>query len=248
MPVPPITLVAFDLDDTLYPEREFVRSGFRVVSDYLVRRGIVDRPLFGALEAAFDAGVRGDTFNRVLEAAGVRPDPDLIGTLVDVYRSHRSEFGVVRPAIQLAVDARCALGDLRRRDLRLGLVSDGPLAAQEAKVEVLDLGRRFDAVVLTDTWGPAFWKPHPRGFRELAERLGVPPAGCVYVADNPAKDFAGPAAAGWRPSVRVRRPGGPHADAPNPADGSVAATIPDLGALAGLLDGLPRPRGRPGHA
>ena len=64
--MPPISLVAFDLDDTLYPERAFVRSGFRVVSDYLLRSGIVNRRLFSDLEAAFESGIRGRTFNHVL--------------------------------------------------------------------------------------------------------------------------------------------------------------------------------------
>ena len=35
-------------------------------------------------------------------------------------------------------------------------------------------------------------------------------AECVYVADNPTKDFAAPRALGWH-TVRIRRPGGLHA-------------------------------------
>jgi putative hydrolase of the HAD superfamily len=236
--VPAIALVAFDLDDTLYPERAFVRSGFRVVSDYLQHEGVVDRPLLADFEAAFDAGVRGNVFDRVLRAAGIEPDAALVRSLVEAYRSHRSRHGFVRPGIRLFDDADRALGRLAGQGIRLGLVSDGPLAAQAVKVETLGLAARMDAVILTDTWGPAFWKPHPRAFVEVARRLAIEPRACLYVADNPEKDFDGPAAAGWRPSVWVRRGEGVCRDAKPPEQRLLSATVASLDDLDGVLKGM----------
>jgi len=237
-----IALVAFDLDDTLYPESDFVRSGFRVVSDYLERRGIVRRPLWSDFQAAFEAGVRGNVFDRVLEAAGVPPTPALIQILVDIYRSHRLPDGPVPPSIRLFDDADRVLASLRRQGLRLGLISDGPLEAQRLKVETLGLQDRLDAILLTDEWGKDWWKPHPRAFQELAQRLAVDPASCIYVADNPQKDFDGPAAAGWSPSVWIRRPDGLYRDAPLADARLVAATISSLDDLGEAIAGLSRGR------
>lgn len=237
--MPAIALVAFDLDDTLYPERAFVRSGFHVVSDWLQEEGVVDRPLLADFEAAFDAGVRGDVFDRVLRAAGVEPDAALVRSLVEAYRSHRSRRGFVRPDIRLFDDADRALGRLAGQGVRMGLVSDGPLAAQAVKIEALGLAARMDAVTLTDAWGPAFWKPHPRAFVEMAGRLGVEPRACLYVADNPEKDFDGPAAAGWRPSVWVRRDEGIYCDAAPPQGRLLAATVASLDDLDGVLKEMP---------
>jgi putative hydrolase of the HAD superfamily len=263
----PIALVAFDLDDTLYPERAFIRSGFRAVSDYLQRERLVRRPLWPDLEAGFEAGVRDHAFDRALAAAGVTPTPPLIQTLVEIYRTRRLPDGPAPLDIRLYEDADRALTDLRRAGLRLGLVSDGPLAAQEAKVRALDLESRLDALLLTDAWGADFWKPSPRAFAEMARRLAVEPRACLYVADNPEKDFDGPAAAGWAPSVRVRRPDGLYRDAPfggaaggrsgrgqspSAVRGTVpfsdaplvlAATIADLGGLAAVLDRLRTEKG-----
>lgn len=236
--MPAIALVAFDLDDTLYPERAFVRSGFRVVSDYLQQEGVVDRPLLADFEAAFDAGERRNVFDRVLRAAGIEPDAALVRSLVEAYRSHRSRHGFVRPGIRLFDDADRALGRLAGQGIRLGLVSDGPLAAQEVKVEALGLAARMDAVILTDTWGPAFWKPHPRAFVEVARRLAVEPRACFYVADNPEKDFDGPAAAGWRPSVWVRRGESTYRDAAPPEKRLLSATVASLDDLDGVLKGM----------
>ena len=234
----PIALVAFDLDDTLYPERAFIRSGFRAVSDYLQRERLVRRPLWPDLDAGFEAGVRDHAFDRALAAAGVTPTPPLIQTLVEIYRTHRLPGGGATPLdIRLYEDADRALADLRRAGLRLGLVSDGPLAAQQAKVRALGVETRLDDIVLTDALGPEFWKPSPRAFAEMARRLAVEPHACLYVADNPQKDFDGPAAAGWAPSVRVRRPDGLYRDTRLGAAATpLAATLPDLSGLVAVLD------------
>ena len=236
--LPPISLVAFDLDDTLFPERAFVRSGFRVVSDYLLRSGIVNRRLFSDLEAAFESGIRGRTFNHVLAAAGVEPTERLVADLVEVYRSRRLPDGVVRPDIHLYKDADRVLAHLAEQGVRVGLISDGPLVAQQAKIEALGLSERMDAITLTDAWGRDFWKPHPRAFREMAEHFSLSPAVCVYVADNPEKDFQGPAAARWLPSVWLRRHDGLYREAAVPERGLVSATVEDLSALPEVLAGL----------
>jgi putative hydrolase of the HAD superfamily len=236
-PPPPVALVAFDLDDTLFAERAFVRSGFRAVSDYLLAAGIARQPLAGALEAAFEAGIRGRTFDHVLGEAGIEPAPDLIERLVRVYRTHRWPGGGRRPDIRLYPDADRALARLRAEGARLGLISDGAVEAQQTKVEALGLAARLDAIILTGAWGPEFSKPHPRAFRDLAARLAVEPAACVYVADNPRKDFGGPVRAGWRPSVRIRRPDGFHRGVPLPPDAAVAATVETLDDLPRVLGG-----------
>ena len=133
-------------------------------------------------------------------------------------------------------DAERALGRLQVRGVRLGLITDGPLAAQKAKVEALGLPDRFDVIILTDERGRDFWKPDPRAFREMADRLFLDPKSCVYVGDNPEKDFTGPAArpggvprsasAAARASTAMRRP----------RTGRVAAVIADLDALDAALD------------
>jgi putative hydrolase of the HAD superfamily len=55
----------------------------------------------------------------------------------------------------------------------------------------------------------------------------------VYVADNPIKDFAGPRRLGWR-TVRIRRPGGLHADLPSGDD--VEQEIASLDELSERLE------------
>ena len=65
-------LVAFDLDDTLYPEREFVHSGFTAVAQYLDDLGIIEaESFFTTATSLFTTGARGNIFDLVLERLAV---------------------------------------------------------------------------------------------------------------------------------------------------------------------------------
>jgi putative hydrolase of the HAD superfamily len=208
--VSPIAVVAFDIDDTLYLERDYVRSGFRAVDGWCQEH--LGRSGFGASAwEAFQQGARRDIFDRVLRQWGVPIEPSLIGQLVDVYRRHD-------PQIDLLPDAAECLARLRGR-VKLAAISDGPPASQQAKVRRLGLDRWMDEIVLTGVLGPGFEKPSPKAFLKIQETFQCAGSQCVYVADNPAKDFRGPRQLGMT-AIRVRRLEGLHyhVDPCSPAD------------------------------
>lgn len=196
-----IEVVVFDLDDTLYLERDFVRSGFRAVDrwvgEHLAREGFFER----AWEH-FVAGQRGNIFDLVLPALGIAPEADLVRRLVEVYRAHE-------PAIELEPEARDLLAWLAGRR-PLALLTDGYHATQRRKVAALGLARHCRPIVYTDALGRAHWKPSPEGFLAIQAHFDLAPECFVYIGDNPAKDFRAPKALGWR-TIRVRHPLGEHA-------------------------------------
>jgi putative hydrolase of the HAD superfamily len=221
-----ILAVVFDLDDTLYAERTFAFSGYAAVA--AAYANILGDPAAAAAEMRdlYGTGSRGRVFNVLCERRGLTVDEDLVARMVTTFRTHR-------PSIQLHADGERALTRLRGR-YRLGLISDGPLAMQQAKVDALQLADRLDAIVLTDQWGREFWKPHPRAYEAIARQFGVLHAACVYIADNPSKDFVAPRALGWR-CVRVIREDGVYADHPIAPGGEPHATITSLDELDPLL-------------
>jgi putative hydrolase of the HAD superfamily len=221
-PTPP-RCVVFDIDDTLYLERDYVRSGFEAV-DVWVAREFGIRGFLDAAWAQFLAGRRGDVFDVVLREHGVEPSEDVVRGMVECYRTHQ-------PRIELLRDAAALIEQLRGR-VRLAAVTDGPLESQRAKVEALDVHAWADLVVLTMELGPGFGKPHPRAFEVVEERLGTHGSDNVYLADNPGKDFVAPHAMGWR-TVRVRRPESLHAA--TRGDDDVDFEVTDLATVAELL-------------
>ena len=193
-----IGCVVFDIDDTLYLERDYIRSGFVAVSRWLSAQ----RKVIGFFELAwkmFEIGWRGNVFDRTLECLQVPYDRELIRQLVKVYRNHRPEIVMLEDASALLVRLHGYLP--------LAVVSDGPMLSQRAKVEALELRTWVDPILFTDELGLDAAKPCPRAFLAVEKIVGVRGARCVYIADNPKKDFRGPKVLGWR-TIRIRRAAG----------------------------------------
>lgn len=201
--------VILDIDDTLYLERDYVKSGFDAVGQAL---GV---PSFGAdCWQCFLDGVRGNTFDLVrAKYPEIRVNTK---DLVNVYRSHW-------PNIALCEDAAVFLRSLH--DYRVAFLTDGPLASQRAKSDALGLLPWVDFPLYTAEIGAP--KPALRGYLLAAFGLCLEPEECVYIADNPAKDFIAPHALGMR-TIRVRRPGSLHESVQSTQDVDLEVTGLDL--------------------
>ena len=193
-----IDLVVFDLDDTLYPEQQFVDGGLAAVAVYLAGKyNLSTQQVLGDMVELFDAGQRGAIFQTVLKDRNMDFDQALIDQAVQVYRQHRPELTLFDDAAR----ALKALGRLKK----LAILTDGYLQVQSSKAQALGLDKLVDQIVYTDTWGAQDWKPSPRGFLFLQNHFSVPPERCIYIADNVRKDFIGPNQLGWQTLI-VKRP------------------------------------------
>lgn len=216
--------VVFDVDDTLYLERDYVRGGLRAVDGWL-ERNLGVSGFFQDAWAAFERGVRGRIFDAALAEKDFSASSDVIAELVRVYRTHRPDIGLLS-------DARDYLDGLKN-GVALAIVTDGPKESQRAKVEALQTDRWVRTTVITADLGDGYSKPHPRAFRMVERATGYSGESCVYVADNPTKDFVAPKSLGWR-TVRVRRAGGLHTESPSGSD--VDLEITDLSELHRFFD------------
>lgn len=199
-PVPrPLRAVLFDLDDTLYPERQFVDGGFRAVARFLAERlARSERALADRLWALHARDGRGRLFDTLLAELGNDHDADLVLACLLVYRTHRT-------ALQPFPGVDATLAELRGAGVRTGLVSDGHAAVQRRKLAGLGtIEERLDVVVMTDELGPTCGKPSPISFRVACRILDVPPSLTTYVGNDPRKDFRGAREAGLH-TIRVGR-------------------------------------------
>jgi putative hydrolase of the HAD superfamily len=226
--MPTLRAVVFDLDDTLYPERSYVLSGFRAVAAWAEGQlGIPYSTGFAVLHDLFASGVRGNTFNRWLEHFGRDSTTERISQLVHVYREHQPDISPYSDVAEL-------LPRLRAR-YRLGLVSDGYLAVQRNKWTSLCLSAYFDGVVFSDELGPQAWKPSPQPFTTVLLKFSIVGKDAVYVADNPRKDFLGAKQVGMR-TIRVRRVEGLyHAEEPPSPAHAPEVEIQNLTQLENVL-------------
>jgi putative hydrolase of the HAD superfamily len=233
-PVAQWRAVVFDLDDTLYPEREFVRGGQQAAAAWAERSlGADPDEVFAELWAMFEAGVRGDTFDRWLGSHGhaIARNRE---AMVAAYRDHH-------PRLEPYLDVRPVLEELCLTRA-LGLITEGVRRVQQSKLAALGLQDLLKDVVIIGQEEREDWKPSPRPFARWLEGKDFLPAEAVYVGDNPAKDFLGARRAGWW-SVRVRRPDGLHVAAePVDVEARPDFELVDLVKLPTLISEQPRQR------
>ena len=179
--------ILFDLDDTLYPYRAFVRSGFREVGRRLAEeRGLPARSVLRVLRRALVGGERG----RELQALCTRFSlpASLVPSLAAVIREHT-------PLLRLPRASMRVLSTLRD-GWRIGILTNGSPAIQRRKIEALGLEPLVDVVIFASEHGDGTGKPDPHAFHAALHRLGVVPAQTVYVGDDRRADIEGATAVG----------------------------------------------------
>jgi len=221
--------LVFDLDDTLYPERSYIISGFKAVASWISgRTGLSSETAEKELLTLHDKGERTRTFDRWLEIRAL-PQADYLNEMIQTYRQHP-------PRIVAYPGAEPLLSRLRASH-RLGLVSDGYQEVQRLKLDSLGLSNYLEAVVYSDAFGRKDWKPSTKPFEAVLSMLGVSPSEAAYIADNPLKDFLGAREIGMT-TIRVRHRGGYYADCEPPTPSHAPDhQIKDILELEALLHG-----------
>lgn len=181
--MPLIRAVVFDLDDTLYPEREFVFSGFRAIAESFADYLGSAYEIAADMRRLFDGPFRATVFQRILADRKGTVDPSIIKRMRDVYREHQ-------PTISLYPDADAALTRLRAH-YKLGLITDGDAGMQRRKIAALMLEPRFDAIILTAELAPPA-NPDDRCHVQAAR--GHEPDGCHAQVEEKSAGRGGP----WR--------------------------------------------------
>ena len=216
--------VVFDLDDTLYLERDFFLGGFIAVAGELARRGVAQPQDLSTLLMDMHLQDREGVLDRAASLFGF--PPTWVPELVSAFRHHR-------PQIRLADEVPDVLRSLRAQSIRVGVVTDGFRDVQRRKVSSLGLRPFVDTVVIADDHGRMYWKPHPSSLHRCMGQLGSKADTTIFVGDNPERDIRGARNAGVA-VVRIRRPGAYFADAPSEGD-RADQEISDLTELTPIL-------------
>lgn len=89
------------------------------------------------------------------------------------------------------------LASLRRKGLRLGMITNGVHEIQWTKLRTLNLNYDFEQVIISGDYGIS--KPDGRLFKICAEEMHLDPSELIYVGDNPELDVLGAYNGGFTP-------------------------------------------------
>jgi putative hydrolase of the HAD superfamily len=187
-----IEAAVFDLDGTLLDRRRsferFVRDQWR---RFAHRLQSVEQAHY--VQAAIESDRDGYAPREELFASVLAPF-DLPSELADdLLRDYRAGFP---HACVLFPDAGATLSSLRTCGLKLGLITNGSVRMQSAKLNCLALASTFDVVLISGAEG--IHKPDPAIFHRALDRLSTAAGRAVFVGDNPEVDVSGARRAGMK--------------------------------------------------
>jgi putative hydrolase of the HAD superfamily len=184
--------IIFDLDNTLYEEKQYFLEVFRV---FAKKHGL-DFPSF---EAAFTDELQlhsKDWLGDTLKGAG-KFTPEYQEELFALYRT-------INAPVKIYEDAKELIAYARSKKLKLGVVTNGALEAQENKVRCLKLDSLVDAIVFARKFGKENEKPGRMPYEAALKELDVTAPDSLYIGDNPNTDIAGAKALKFK-TVWVKR-------------------------------------------
>ena len=184
-------VIVYDLDDTLYDEIDFVKSGFIEISEYLG-----DKNYFEFMWNEFKQNGSGKVFNKLIEKFDIKIS---LNKLIEIYRFHK-------PNITLPNK------ELLKFD-KIALITDGHYITQKNKFDSLGLEKYINFPVFTDFYHTK--KPELKPFEMVMNKY--PNEEYIYISDNPKKDFFAPKKLGWK-TLRFKNPKGIYKDIKNNAD------------------------------
>lgn len=222
-----IKAVIFDMDDTLFNEMDFVKSGFKAVDQHLQGNQI-----YGFYKEALNllhAGHSGTIFNKTLENLEIKHDKRMIMELLTIYRAHK-------PHIQLYPDVLSILKEVQQT-YKVGLITDGYLITQKNKAAALRLEEYMDFLVFSDEYGRESWKPSETPYKKVMEHFDLLGNECIYIGDNPTKDFITARKLGWN-TVQIIRENGVYKDKEILPDHEADFHIHSFSEIPALISGI----------
>jgi putative hydrolase of the HAD superfamily len=182
------TVFVFDLDDTLYSEREYERSGISYVYYYLRSNGVKVSDSVELDTLLLNRHGWIEELIKLFKIPSIYSKKDIL----ELYRSHE-------PKINLYPDAKRLLNQLKIMNGKIAVITDGRSVTQRAKISALSLNEYTGDIYISEEVGHE--KPDPYSFIKIVDKYkGFQ---FLYIGDNPKKDFLSPNLLGWTTICRL---------------------------------------------
>lgn len=176
-------VIIFDLDDTLYSEKEYVKSGYKKIAEAFPQIKDMDKKLWEEFECKHNA------IDEVLKKEG-KFSAETKEKCLEIYRSHYPSIKPYQGIIAL-------LTSLHKDGKHIGMITDGRPLGQQKKIEALGIKDFFEKIIITDELGGIeYRKPNVHSFLMMKEYFNADYCDMAYIGDNIKKDFVAPNALG----------------------------------------------------
>lgn len=180
------TVIAFDLDDTLYNEIDYLISAFHFIANKLDKQN--HTKVFDKMFSLYKE--KNDVFLYLSEKYNVAKN-----LLINDYRDHFPDIKPFNNVIDLFTG-------IRNNNGQIAIITDGRKLTQINKIKSLGLYDLVDKIIISEEIGTE--KPNPLNYIAVEEFFNKKQY--TYIADNIKKDFVAPNSRGWM-TIRLNNNG-----------------------------------------
>lgn len=175
----------FDLDNVLFNEQDYIKAAYRNIASFLSKRyHIKEEQVYQKLLSDLQkkSSMHPHLFDDLLTDLGL--DQAMLPTILKIYANTTID-------LELYPGVENLLNTLKKREIRLGLVTNGNVETQRNKVHLLRLEKYFDTIKYAREIGKGNEKPNPEVYRITLKTLSSKPEETICIGDNPYTDFRG---------------------------------------------------------
>jgi len=175
-----VDAVIFDLDDTLYNEIDYIKSGFKAIANTYPEIDTLYEDLLYAFEHSKQA---------INEAFIKHSMEDKIDEALNIYRNHVPNITLRREVMNML--------ERIKQTKKVAIITEGRPEGQRLKLRALQL-LDIPFIINDEFGGIEYRKPNEYGFIKMCERLDVDFNKAVYIGDNINKDLIAPEKLGMK--------------------------------------------------
>jgi len=174
--------IGFDLDNTLYDQRQYEYFTFWTVAEEVSKYYCVNKDrYFLLLKHLFNKNIHEYTFDKAIQLCIGKIPRDwesfLKKKLLPVYRS-------AKPKLKLFYWVEKYIKEAKRKGIKLAIITNGNVEIQKYKIDALGLKKICDKIYISDEFTPQARKPDTTLFKYFLRDFNLKGKDVIYIGDN----------------------------------------------------------------
>jgi putative hydrolase of the HAD superfamily len=184
-----IKVIGFDLDNTLYNQELFEFEVFDSISEVVSENFNIDKIKYTKeLKDLYKCGQKEYVFDKaMMSICGHLPilwDDFVKEHILGIYRNFMPK------QLHTFDNIINNLTSLQNRGYHLFLITNGNSTIQNNKIDVLNIRKYFDLILISDDYEPTRRKPDIYMFNKAIDYFNVDPSEMIYIGDDLVRDKA----------------------------------------------------------
>ena len=182
-----IKVVGCDLDNTLYDQELFELEVFEKIANQIeIDYGISKKEYLKSLRELYVKGKKKNVFDEALKSLNIFPQNNwenyVKSTLLPIYRNF------IPSKLELYQNSLDYLDFFYKNNYKLALITNGRKYTQNLKIDLLNIRKYFDEILISDEYGISKRKPSTFMFLQILLKFDIKSHEMIYIGDDNIND------------------------------------------------------------